>query len=265
MPLIISAGQKVAKILTQSINVKVANMKQILRNYSRRSAIKMNLVPGKVNKIEYNDAVDIQSAIYQGLPSFEGDEIPSDIKRKAVELSVINRRAAEEIDLCRQDMICTINHLIKEKKIVLAAEYNGSNPVSSRYSRGAVSLLNQKIIQLDGMISCYGKMFIDAEGITREEIDSFSLQRVVLLNIPFPMTSCCFCRRTVTSQEKAPDHLGILIPVTSEFLNYFRITRVVLKEKLIIHLSSVGLCCMTYRFWESFHLHFMDLIKLAII
>lgn len=190
MPLIISAGQKIAKILTRSINVKVANMKEILRNYNRRSAIKMNLVPGKVNKIEYNDVVDIQSAIYQGLPSFEGDAIPSDVKRKAVELNVINRRAAEEIDLCRQDMICTINHLITEKKkIVLAAEYHSSNPVSSCYSRGAVSLLNQKIIQLDGMISCYGKIFIDAEGITRDEVDSFSLQRVVLLNRPFPITA----------------------------------------------------------------------------
>lgn len=185
-----STGQKIAKILTRSINVKVTNMKEILRNYNRRSAIKMNLVPEKVTKIEYNDAVDIQSAIYQGLPSFEGDEIPSDIKRKAVELSVMNRRAAEEIDLCRQDMICTINHLITEKKkILLAAEYHASNPVSSRYSRGAVSLLNQKIIQLDGMISCYGKTFVDAGGITQGEIDSFSLQRVVLLDIPFPITT----------------------------------------------------------------------------
>ena len=145
--MIFSAGQKIAKILTRSINVKVANMKEIIRNYNRRSAIKMNLVPGKVNKIEYKDAVDIQSAIYQGLPSIEGDTIPSDVKRKAVELHLMNRRAAEEIDLCRQDMICTIDHLIAEKKkIGLAAEYHASNPVSSCYNRGAVSLLNQRLL-----------------------------------------------------------------------------------------------------------------------
>ena len=168
-------------------------MKEIIRNYNRRSAIKMNLLPGKVNKIEYKDAVDIQSAIYQGLPSissFEGDTIPSDVKRKAVELHLMNKRAAEEIDLCRQDMICTIDHLIAEKKkIGLAAEYHSRNPVSSCYSRGAVSLLNQKIIQLDGMISCYGKMFTDVEGITWDEVDSLSMQRVELLNMPFPITT----------------------------------------------------------------------------
>ncbi len=37
------------------------------------------------------------------------------------------------------------------------------------------------------MISCYGKMFTDVEGITWDEVDSLSMQRVELLNMPFPI------------------------------------------------------------------------------
>ena len=53
----------------------------------------MNLAPKHALGIDYQEILDIQSTLYEDLPSFGDDGVASYVKRRAVELSVMRRRA----------------------------------------------------------------------------------------------------------------------------------------------------------------------------
>eukprot|EP00795_Rhopilema_esculentum_P005655 gene5656-10888_t len=78
----------------------------------------MNLVPDTTRKIDYKDPLDIQSALYQDLSSFDSGDIPSEVKRKNVKLDVMQDMAVE---LFKQDMACIMQHLIGEKMKIAKA------------------------------------------------------------------------------------------------------------------------------------------------
>eukprot|EP00795_Rhopilema_esculentum_P010229 gene10229-18914_t len=132
----------------------------------------MNLVPDTTRKIDCKDALDIQSALYRDLPSFDSEAIPSEVKRKAVELDVMRHRAREEIELCKQDMACIMQHLIGEKMKIASAIHRQSGLSRSKYTRGALSLLKGKLSDFESLISYNGKMFVDEGGLSEELVNS---------------------------------------------------------------------------------------------
>ena len=189
----ISAGQKIAKILTRSISKKVWNIKRVLREYNSRPAVMMNLAPEHALAIDYQETLDIQSTLYKDLPSFGDNAIASDVKRRAVELSVMRRRAKEEIELCKQDMICTLqNRTLEKQKVMQSIDSLKSISKQGNYSRGAISILMHRLLDLESLI-CYNQEIFKDAGIEGE------------VDLPCIVAISPFIQRTASDMQDSDD------------------------------------------------------------
>ncbi len=138
-------------------------------------------MPEDVQCIRYENAIDLESEIYQDLPNSIVDDVPKDVKRRAVELYVANKRAKEEVVLCKEDMGNTLHSLNAErKKVSLTIEMFKSRGSVSHYSLGAISMLKGKLLELENLIKCYSDLFLESNGISREQLDALSFQEVAL-------------------------------------------------------------------------------------
>ncbi len=100
-----------------------------------------------LEQIRYINAVDLQDVLYQAkaqdLPSLEENVVPSEMKRKVIELYTANKRA-KEVLLCQQDMHNIMQFLEQERGKVLSAIQLYSDRPTSNFNNGAVCLLNKK-------------------------------------------------------------------------------------------------------------------------
>ena len=182
---VVLAGQKISKVLSRNIDSKVASIRKIVREYNRRIAFKLKIMPEDVQCIRYEDAIDLESEIYQDLPNSIADDVPKDVKRRAVELYVANKRAKEEVILCKEDMGNTLHSLNAErKKVSLTIDMLKGRGSVSNYILGAISLLKDKLLELDNLIKCYSDLFLESNGISSEQLDALSSQEVALQHTP---------------------------------------------------------------------------------
>ncbi len=180
----LSAVQTISKILSRSIDNKVANIRRILSEYNRRVAFKLNVLTEDVTKITYADAIDIQNKLYDNLSDFNSDDVPADIKRKLVELHISHKRAKEEVSLCKADMFNTMRYLTNERsKAITAMKHYQSLPLCD-YTRGAISILCQQKTKLEKLFLLYRDLFLWTSAISEEELEPYSLPEVQDLGTP---------------------------------------------------------------------------------
>ena len=80
----------------------------------------------------------------------------------------MRRRAKEEIELCKQDMKCTLQNLTLEKqKFMQSIDSLKSISKQGNYSRGAVSILMRRLLDLESLI-CYNREIFKDAGIEGE-------------------------------------------------------------------------------------------------
>ena len=180
-----TAGQSIANVLSRNINTKCEQIKRLCNSYQNRIAFSIDVLPPNITPIEYSKAIDTKSDVYSRLPNFGNEDIPSDVKRRAVELLAKNKRAKEELDLCRQDMINMLNHLmIERQKLNLAIDAFQAAENITCYNKGACSILKRKRVFTENLILSHSKAFVDSGFIQRSDVDFGATEEVKLLNPP---------------------------------------------------------------------------------
>ncbi len=107
-------------------------------------SIKFKLEFINLEQIRYMNAVDLQNVLYKDLPSLEENVVPSEVKRKVIELYTANKRAKAEVLLYHQEMPIIMQFLEKERGKVLSAIQLYSYRPTSNLNNGAVCLLTKK-------------------------------------------------------------------------------------------------------------------------
>lgn len=140
-------------------------MRKTISCYNGRVAFKLKLID--CEQIRYVNAIDLQNVLYKDLPSLEGNTVPSEMKRKVIELYTANKRAKEEVVLCQEDIHNTMEFLVKEREKIMSTIQLFICRATSNFRNGAICLLTQKFSMLTELLVHCRHSFI-AAGVLEE-------------------------------------------------------------------------------------------------
>ena len=123
------------------------------------------------------NAIDLQNVLYKDLPSLEGNTVPSEMKRKVIELYTANKRAKEKVVLCQEDVHNTMEYLVMEREKVLSVIQLFSCHATSNFNNGAICILTKKSSMLTELLLHCRDSFIAADVLEENDFKIQSLHK----------------------------------------------------------------------------------------